>query len=55
MLQHAANGLTAAQTGTELMIAPETVKTYRKRAVAKLGARNGTHAVTLALRQGLIS
>jgi DNA-binding CsgD family transcriptional regulator len=30
------------------------VKSYRKRVIAKLGARNGAHAVALALRSGLL-
>jgi hypothetical protein len=30
------------------------VKGYRKRIIAKLGARNGTHAVVLAIRRGLL-
>ena len=29
-------------------------RSYRKRIIAKLGARNGTHAVALALRKGLL-
>ena len=54
MLAGAANGETAAQTGARLFLSPETVKSYRKRVIAKLGARNGTHAVALALRSGLL-
>jgi DNA-binding CsgD family transcriptional regulator len=49
-----AEGETAAETGARLFLALETVKSYRKRAIAKLGARNGTHAVTIALRSGVI-
>lgn len=49
-----AEGETAAETGARLYLSLETVKSYRKRAIAKLGARNGTHAVTLAIRSGLI-
>jgi DNA-binding CsgD family transcriptional regulator len=54
ILLGAANGETAAQTGARLFLSPETVKSYRKRVIAKLGARNGTHAVALALRSGLL-
>ena len=54
ILAGAANGETAAQTGARLYLSPETVKSYRKRVIAKLGARNGTHAVALALRSGLL-
>jgi DNA-binding CsgD family transcriptional regulator len=52
ILAGAAEGETAAQTGARLFLSPETVKSYRKRIIAKLGARNGTHAVALALRAG---
>ena len=52
ILAGAAEGETAAQTGARLYLSPETVKSYRKRIIAKLGARNGTHAVALALRAG---
>ena len=40
--------------GARLFLSSETVKSYRKRIIAKLGARNGTHAVALALRSGLL-
>ena len=54
ILAGAADGETAAQTGARLFLSSETVKSYRKRVIAKLGARNGTHAVALALRSGLL-
>jgi DNA-binding CsgD family transcriptional regulator len=54
ILAGAADGETAAQTGARLFLSCETVKSYRKRVIAKLGARNGTHAVALALRSGLL-
>lgn len=54
VLAGAADGETAAQTGARLYLSSETVKGYRKRIIAKLGARNGTHAVALALRAGLL-
>ena len=54
VLAGAAEGETAAQTGARLFLSSETVKDYRKRIIAKLGARNGTHAVALALRTGLL-
>lgn len=54
ILAAAAEGETAAQTGARLYLSSETVKGYRKRIIAKLGARNGTHAVVLALRRGLL-
>ena len=52
VLAGAAEGETAAQTGARLYLSPETVKSYRKRIIEKLGARNATHAVALALRDG---
>lgn len=55
MLQLTADGLTAEQAGKRLILAGETVKQYKKRAIAKLGARNSAHAVTLGIRRGLIS
>ncbi len=54
ILAAAAEGETAAQTGERLYLSSETVKGYRKRIIAKLGARNGTHAVVLAIRRGLL-
>ena len=54
ILAAAAEGETAAQTGQRLYLSSETVKGYRKRIIAKLGARNGTHAVVLAIRRGLL-
>jgi DNA-binding CsgD family transcriptional regulator len=54
VLAGAAEGETAAETGKRLFLSSETVKSYRKRVIAKLGARNGTHAVALALRSGLL-
>jgi DNA-binding CsgD family transcriptional regulator len=54
ILAGAAEGETAAQTGARLFLSSETVKSYRKRVIAKLGARNGTHAVALAMRSGLL-
>ena len=52
ILAGAAEGETAEQTGARLYLSTESVKSYRKRIIAKLGARNGTHAVALALRAG---
>lgn len=37
-----------------LDLRPETVRTHVKRACQKLGARNTVHAVSLAIRAGLI-
>lgn len=53
VLQRAAEGDTAAETGRALYLAAETIKTSRKRLTAKLAARNLTNAV-LGMRRGLI-
>lgn len=49
VLQAAARGLTCAETGLDLHIGFETVRTYRRSILVKLGARNITHAVALSL------
>jgi DNA-binding CsgD family transcriptional regulator len=54
VLEGAARGETAEQTGARVYLAGETVKGYRKRAVAKLDAANITHAVVLAAVQGIL-
>ena len=54
VLRATADGLTAAEAGRRLYLGTETVRGYRKRAAAKLGARNGVHAVVLALRAGVL-
>lgn len=50
-----AEGLTRDQIAAELERSPETVKDHQNRIRAKLGARNTTHAVALALRQRIIT
>lgn len=50
-----AAGETASDTADRLHLSTETIKSYRKRIIAKMGARNGTHAVCLAMRRGLIA
>lgn len=46
-------GLTAIQVGQECHLALETIKSHSKEIRRKLGARNTTHAVTLALAKGV--
>ena len=55
VLQHLANGLTTDGVGKELYLSPATVRSYTENAMHKLGASNRVHAVTTALRMGLIS
>lgn len=43
----AAHGLTEQETGEELGIGIQSVKTHRRKLVAKLAARNATHATVI--------
>ncbi len=54
ILQLLADGESTAFAARELGLSEETVKTHAKNAVARLGARNRTHAVAIALRESLL-
>ena len=54
ILQLLADGGSNALAARELGLSEETVKTHTKNALARLGARNRTHAVAIALRESLI-
>ena len=54
ILRKVAEGLTNTEIAAELTIGRETVKTHIGNILAKLGARDRTHAVTLAHRSRLI-
>jgi two-component system, NarL family, response regulator len=54
ILQLLANGESTTVAARELDLSEETVKTHMKHALARLGARNRTHAVAIALRESLI-
>lgn len=54
ILQLLANGESTTVAARELDLSEETVKTHTKHALARLGARNRTHAVAIALRECLI-
>jgi DNA-binding NarL/FixJ family response regulator len=54
ILQLLADGESTTVAARELGLSEETVKTHIKTALARLGARNRTHAVAIALRQCLI-
>ena len=54
ILQLLAIGESATAAARQLALSEETVKTHTKNAVARLGARNRTHAVAIALRECLI-
>jgi DNA-binding NarL/FixJ family response regulator len=54
ILQLLADGESTTVAARELDLSEETVKTHIKTALARLGARNRTHAVSIALRECLI-
>ena len=54
ILQLLANGESTTVAARELGLSEETVKTHTKNILARLGARNRTHAVAIALRECLI-
>lgn len=54
ILQLLANGESTTVAARELDLSEETVKTHTKHALARLEARNRTHAVAIALRESLI-
>ncbi len=54
ILQLLADGESTTVAARELGLSEETVKTHTKNALGRLGARNRTHAVAIALREALI-
>jgi len=54
ILQLLADGESTAVAARELDLSEETVKTHIKSALARLGARNRSHAVAISLRESLI-
>jgi len=54
ILQLLANGESTAVAAHQLDVSEETVKSHTKHALARLGARNRTQAVAIALRESLI-
>jgi two-component system, NarL family, response regulator len=54
ILQRLADGESTTMAARELGVSEETVKTHMKHILARLGARNRTHAVAIALRTALI-
>jgi DNA-binding NarL/FixJ family response regulator len=55
VLEHAALGLTNRQIGEGLNIAEQTVKNHLGSAMRKLSLHDRTHAVVIAVGEGLIS
>ena len=54
VLQSVAAGNANKLVAAELGISEETVKAHMKNILAKLGARDRTHAVTIAIKRGII-
>lgn len=54
ILQLLANGESTTVAARELELSEETIKTHTKNTLARLGARNRTHAVAIALRESLV-
>jgi LuxR family quorum sensing-dependent transcriptional regulator len=55
VLRLSATGMTASESGQILGITKRTVDEHAASAVRKLDAANRTHAVVIAIRNGLIS
>jgi two-component system NarL family response regulator len=54
ILQHYADGLSTVTVAKRLGLGTETVRTHTKALLARLGARDRTHAVAIGLRNSLI-
>jgi DNA-binding NarL/FixJ family response regulator len=52
VLKLVAQGLSNQRTATHLGLKEDTIKSHMKTILSKLGARDRTHAVTIALRRG---
>ena len=55
VLRHVAGGLSNKRIGERMQISEQTVKAHMKSLMDKLGVGDRTHAVTQALRRGIIS
>lgn len=55
VLEHVAAGRSNKRVAHELAISEETVKAHMRSIMAKLGADDRTHAVTIAVRRGYLS
>ncbi len=55
VLAHLAEGHSVQETADHMGVAFETAKEQRKDTFARLGARNGPHAVAIGFRMGLLS
>lgn len=55
MLALVSDGRSNKQVGNALTISEETIKAHMKNILAKLAVGDRTHAVTVALRRGIVS
>ena len=55
VLERVATGKANKTVADELAISEETVKSHMKSIMAKLSANDRTHAVTIALKRGIIA
>lgn len=55
VLVHVAAGMSNRRVGEQMHISEQTVKAHMKSIMEKLGVGDRTHAVTMALRRGIIS
>ncbi|HEX8404948.1 MAG TPA: response regulator transcription factor [Duganella sp.] len=55
VLSHAASGNSNRRIAEHLSISEETVKAHMKNVLAKLAANDRTHAVTIAVKRGIIT
>src|SRR5438309_1811715 len=54
VIAHVSAGLTASQIASELRISTKTVENHKQRVFRKLGVQSQSHAVSVALRLGLL-
>jgi DNA-binding NarL/FixJ family response regulator len=54
ILQLLADGESTTSAGRKLDLSEETIKTHMKNALGRLGAKNRSHAVAIAMRESLI-
>jgi DNA-binding NarL/FixJ family response regulator len=54
LLYGIALGETHKESGERMFLSPDTIKDYRKRIIAKLGAKGMCNAVALAIGNGII-
>lgn len=54
LIQLFADGRQRNEIAAELGVSEETIKTYLKKAYARLGARNAAHAVAIGFRNGIL-